>query len=361
MTGRDPVDAAPPETLGPDRKWEGASRADQVGHDFGGRGAASPPSHPALPRFPVALVPPDLDPFLAGNTGIPGFTTMVGARPGPHVLLIALMHGNEISGAIVLDALLRDGFRPACGQLTVGFANIAAYRRFDRDEPTASRFIEEDLNRVWDPATLHSARRSLELDRARAIWPVIDSADWVLDLHSMLWPSDPLLLSGPGARGRALAEAIGTPPLVVADAGHAGGKRLIDHPRFSERNGGAACVLVEAGQHWAAEAVTQTAATVRALLTHAGMTEASDDQAAPMRRRRPPRFAQVTRVVTATSGRFRFVRPFRGGEVIGQEGTLIAHDGPAEIRTPHDDCLLVMPSHCTGRGHTAVRLARFAD
>ena len=115
MTGRDPVDAAPPETLGPDRKWEGAARADQAGHDFGGRGAASPPSHPALPRFPVALVPPDLDPFLAGNTGIPGFTTMVGARPGPHVLLIALMHGNEISGAIVLDALLREarGLVPA--------------------------------------------------------------------------------------------------------------------------------------------------------------------------------------------------------------------------------------------------------
>ena len=41
--------------------------------------------------------------------------------------------------------------------------------------------------------------------------------------------------------------------------------------------------------------------------------------------------------------------------------TLIALDGEQEIRTPHDDCLLVMPSPRVLRGHTAVRLARFED
>jgi hypothetical protein len=38
---------------------------------------------------------------------------------------------------------------------------------------------------------------------------------------------------------------------------------------------------------------------------------------------------------------------------------VIAHDGDQPIRTPHDDCLLVMPSLRPSRGHTAVRLARF--
>ena len=41
--------------------------------------------------------------------------------------------------------------------------------------------------------------------------------------------------------------------------------------------------------------------------------------------------------------------------------TLIATDGTLEIRTPHDECLLVMPSLRPSRGHTAVRLARFVD
>jgi len=38
---------------------------------------------------------------------------------------------------------------------------------------------------------------------------------------------------------------------------------------------------------------------------------------------------------------------------------VIAQDGAREIRTPHDDCLLVMPTPIAPRGHTAVRLARF--
>lgn len=63
--------------------------------------------------------------------------------------------------------------------------------------------------------------------------------------------------------------------------------------------------------------------------------------------------------VTAATAGFAFVQPYRGGEVIALRNTLIAMDGAAEIRTPHDDCLLVMPSLRPSRGHTAVRLARF--
>ena len=61
------------------------------------------------------------------------------------------------------------------------------------------------------------------------------------------------------------------------------------------------------------------------------------------------------------SARFAFLRPFRGGQVVPEHGTLIALDGETEIRTPHDDCLLVMPSLRTAPGHTAVRLARFLE
>ena len=74
-----------------------------------------------------------------------------------------------------------------------------------------------------------------------------------------------------------------------------------------------------------------------------------------------PRFAEVTHVVTAATASFAFVRAFRGGEVIARRNTLIALDGEVEIRTPHDDCLLVMPSLRPSRGHTAVRLARFVE
>lgn len=308
-----------------------------------------------LPRFTVDLAAPDLSPWRDGNTGITGFTTQAAPRSGPHILILALIHGNEIAGAIALDAMLRAGLRPERGRLTVGFANIDAYRRFDPHNPTASRFVDEDMNRVWDIPTLEGPRRSRELDRARALRPLIDKADWVLDLHSMLWPSEPLTLCGRGPRGKSLALAIGTPGLVVADSGHAGGRRLIDYPHFTSPRGDAAAALVEAGQHWRSATVEQMQRTIAALLAHAGMT------ATPLAPPNPARYAEVTRTVTATSSRFAFIRTFRGGEIIPRRDTLLAHDGNAEIRTPYDNCLLIMPSHRTSRGHTAIRLARFVE
>ena len=340
----------------------------------------------SLPHFEVHLIGPSLDPWLAGTTGIRGFTSFDSATPGPHVCITALVHGNEIVGAIALDRLLRSGIRPRQGRLTLGFINLAAYARFDPRSPTASRFVDEDLNRLWDPDVLDGARRSSELDRAREIRPLIDSVDVLLDLHSMLWPSDPLLLSGSSPRGRDLALAIGAPPLVVADQGHASGPRLIDYPPFIARGGSKAAVLVEAGQHWQPDTVDTAMASIAGLLNHVGIADLlnhvgiadllnhvgiadrlnhvgiADRPTAPALAAAPdptPRFAEVTKVITAETGSFTFVHPYRGGEVLPRRDTLIAVDGQVEIRTPHDDCLLVMPSLRPSRGHTAVRLARF--
>ena len=312
---------------------------------------------PPLPAFKVRLTAPDLKPWLAGNTGVPGFHTREGRGAGPHVVILALMHGNEIAGAIVLDRLLRAGLRPSRGRLTLGFANLDAYARFDPRHPTQSRFVDEDLNRVWEPAVLDGPRESAELARARAMRPLLDTADVLLDLHSMLWPSDPLLLCGAAAQGRALAAGIGTPALVVADEGHLGGRRAIDYPRFLE--GGRAATLAEAGQHWQPETVEVALACVAGLLRHLGMVGADAPALPPPPPHPAQRFARVTELVTAVTASFAFVREFRGGEVVAERSTLIALDGEREIRTPHDDCLLVMPSLRPTRGHTAVRLARF--
>jgi predicted deacylase len=296
---------------------------------------------------------PDIAPWRAGNTGIAGFTTLEGAAPGPHVLLLALLHGNEIAGAIVLDRLLRRGLQPVCGRLSVGFANLAAFDRFDPAQPTASRFVEEDMNRVWDPPVLDGPRSSIELERARDMRPLIDTVDVLLDLHSMLWPSDPLILSGASAKGRRLAAALGIPGLVVADRGHQTGPRLIDYPRFTDDADAPAACLVEAGQHWMPETVSVMEATMDGVLRHTGLVPGAPPH------HPPPRCAEVTMAVTATTAGFAFLQPYRGGDVIPHRNTLIALDGATEIRTPHDECLLVMPSLRASRGHTAVRLARF--
>jgi predicted deacylase len=316
-----------------------------------------PPQQPPMPNFEVRLTPPDLRPWRAGNRGIPGFTTLEGRREGPHVMVTALVHGNEIAGAIVLDRLLRADPRPRCGRLTLGFVNMAAFERFDARQPTASRFIDEDFNRVWDAATLQGPRHSAELARAREVRPLIDTVDVLLDLHSMLWPSVPLMLSGSAVKGGLLAARIGTPPLVVSDAGHATGRRMIDYGRFTDPATRATANLLEAGQHWEPATVDQVATCVAGLMTGLGVC----DHALPAAPHTPQRFARVTDAVIAATSGFAFVQPCRGGDVIPRRNTLIALDGDTEVRTPHDDCLLIMPSLRPSRGHMAVRLAQFCD
>ena len=63
--------------------------------------------------------------------------------------------------------------------------------------------------------------------------------------------------------------------------------------------------------------------------------------------------------MTAKSNEFRFVRPYMGAEVIPEAGSVIAHDGETAIRTPYDQCVLIMPSLRLFPGQTAVRLGRF--
>ena len=319
----------------------------------------SPIPQPPLPSFEVHLAAPNIDRWVRGNTGVPGFTTRASGESGPHVAVLAITHGNEIAGAIVLDTLLRHAIAPARGRLTLGFVNLAAYGRFDSRYPTASRFVDEDMNRLWDETALQSARRSVELDRAREIRPLIDTVDVLLDLHSMLWPSDPLMLCGSSPKGRRLAAGIGAPELVVADRGHVSGRRLIDYTRFTDPATSCAANLVEAGQHWERPTVATMFASVAGLLRHFGMVAEHPALPPPRQQATVQRVAEVTIAVTAAATNFSFVQPYRGGDVIPQRNTLIALDGEMEIRTPHDDCLMVMPSLRPSRGHTAVRLARF--
>jgi Succinylglutamate desuccinylase / Aspartoacylase family len=315
-------------------------------------------THPPAPPFEVRLTVPDIAPWLEGNTGVRGFTTRAASTPGPHVALLGLTHGNEISGAIVLDRLLRAGLQPTRGRLTFGFVNPEAFQRFDPRQPTASRFVDEDINRVWDIDVLDGPRHSVELERAREIRPLIDTVDVLIDLHSMLWPSEPLTLCGETEKGRRLALETGVPAMVVADHGHAGGKRIIDYPRFADPESPYVGNLIEAGQHWEPATVDIAREAVGALLHHLEMAPVCAELPPPLPRPRA-RFARVTKVVTATTANFSFVQDYRGGDVVAKRNTVIALDGATEIRTPHNDCVLVMPSLRPSRGHTAVRLGKF--
>ena len=69
--------------------------ADPARNGLGGS-AADGGDPPRLPVIEVAF--PDLGRWATGNTGIPYVFTFAATRPGPHVLVQALTHGNEVCG-----------------------------------------------------------------------------------------------------------------------------------------------------------------------------------------------------------------------------------------------------------------------
>lgn len=325
-------------------------------------------NHTAQPRpahapYPVELTFPDIRRWREGNQGLDYVHSFDSGQSGPHVLVTSLVHGNEVSGALALDALLRAEIKPRRGRLSLAFVNVDAYEAFDLAQPDATRFLDEDLNRVWTTAKLDGQANSREVRRAQALRALVDSVDLLLDIHSMHEASAPLMMAGPVGKGLELAAALGTPALVIADKGHANGRRLRDYGGFIDPASAKNALLVETGQHFAASAEAVALDTLARFLVMSGVVDEEDVSALP---RLPlparQRFLEVTDAVVAQSLAFRFEEDYRGLETIAKAGTPIARDGERVIVTPYDDCVLVQPSlRQLAPGVTVVRLAREID
>ena len=65
-----------------------------------------------MTQIAIELVAPDIDSHRRSSTGVDFVHTFESGKPGPHVMVNAITHGNEICGAIVVDRLLRTAIRP---------------------------------------------------------------------------------------------------------------------------------------------------------------------------------------------------------------------------------------------------------
>jgi len=323
------------------------------------------PATTLFPEYPIEIAFPDLLPYAAGNSGIAYLYTFDSGKPGPHVMINALTHGNEVCGAIVVKHLLDLQLRPRQGKLTLSFANIEGYGRFDPAKPDASRFIDQDFNRVWTAAKLDdSSQDSVELRRARLMRPVIDSVDLLLDIHSMHERSAPLIVSGPLEKGIALARQLAIPQHVISDVGHPEGRRMRDYEDFGNPESGKNALLIECGQHWERAAVDVAQYSTARFLLLAGLITQDDLPTTWWPEESAPSIVvEVTEPVVARSMAFQFAGNYTGLEHFPEAGTLIGWDQvdgeKVEIRTPYPDCVLVMPSLRQLRpGVTVVRLGR---
>jgi len=314
---------------------------------------------PDMPR--IELVPPDLARWRQGNTGVEFVHRIESGRAGPAVMVQALTHGNEICGAIALCALLAEPPPLLRGSLTLAFANVEAFARFDTADPHRSRYVDEDYNRVWGDDQLHGPRDSAELRRARALQPFVDAADLLLDIHSMHEPCRPIMVCGRVDKNAAYARELGVPADLLIDTGHPAGLRMIERGGFGDPASPKRALLIECGQHWEASARDVAVDTLMRFLALTGVVDR--DWALARTVLAPPpvqRLVRVTEAVVAKSTDFRFLVPIEGLGVVPKAGTPIAQDGDHVWHAPYDDTVLVMPSMGHLRpGNTQVRLGRY--
>jgi predicted deacylase len=312
-------------------------------------------------NHPIEISPPDIAPYRQGNTGVDYVHVFDSGKPGPNVMVQALTHGNEFCGALALKYFFDQNVKPEKGKLTIAFANVAAFARFDFDNPDRSRYIDEDYNRVWGDDALLGSRDSAELRRARELRPFVDAADYLLDLHSMHEPCRPIMVCARSDKSAAFSRRIGVPGDLLIDTGHPAGLRMIERGGFGDPASPKTAVLIECGQHWEKGAADVAVDTLFRFLAASGSVNASICKSHS--RLAPPavqKLIRVTEAVVVKSMAFKFPYLFKGLEVVPKAGTVVATDGATTWKTPYDDCVMVMPSLAHVKpGTTVLRLGKY--
>ena len=312
------------------------------------------------PKYPVSLKPPDISSYRISNTGVDYIHQFDSGKLGPHVMISSVVHGNELCGAIAVDHMLQKNVRPLKGKLSLAFMNVEAYLSFDPDNPSASRYLDEDFNRLWTKEVLAGNRDSIELRRARQVLPVLDTVDLLLDIHSMQTATTPLMMAGPLDKGCEFARKLGIPEVVVMDFGHKAGRRMREYEGFSDPESNKNALLIECGQNWAQSSADLAITASWRFLMMLGLV--SEENAAVHLRTEPPfeqRIIKVSGPYTIRNNDFSFKEPYLGLEEIPSAGTVIANDGEKEVKTPYDNCVLIMPSRRQRPGDTAVRFGKY--
>ncbi|MXX78189.1 MAG: hypothetical protein F4Z33_04235 [Gemmatimonadales bacterium] len=236
-----------------------------------------------------------------------------GAEPGPLVLCIAALHGNEPAGMIALervfDELSRTGL-PMRGDLVGLCGNLQALG-------AGTRFVDEDLNRVWQRERVDAVLESLNADGSSGDgdrFPMVGSAELVeqrdllaaireesrrargaihvLDLHTTSSESAPFATVGDTLQNRELALRLPV-PLVLGLEEQIDGAMLQYFDRLGWRSIG-----IEGGQHAAESSIEAHEDVVWIMLETLGLIEAESSSAPDDRRARLARQAEgLPRVV----------------------------------------------------------------
>lgn len=302
---------------------------------------------------------------------------VAGLAPGPRLIVLGAVHGNEICGTRAIERVLgeldRSAWRIERGALTlVPVTNALAHAN-------RTRFGERNLNRRLLPG---DAPRDHEDRLANLLCPWLAAHDVLLDLHSFRSPGQPFVMRGPpdnagplepfghaAAEGR-LAAHLGPTRIVEgwmsayaqgAARRRARGKLEDADPSYGVgtteymRRCGGYAVTLECGQHDDPAAPDVGYRAIRQAVALLGLAELPLQPPAPAFER-----LRLTEVIDRLHEGDRFAREWnsfdavRAGDLIGRR-----HDGAA-VRAERDG-RIVFPDPGAAAGHEWFYFAEPSD
>ena len=276
--------------------------------------------------------------------------TWAALAPGPSLVVLGAVHGNEVCGAHAIvraiDDLTHGRLRLLRGRLTlVPVANPLAFAQVTREG-------QRNLNRRFLP---QPDPQDYEDRITHQLAPLLAQHEVLLDLHSFHTPGDPFAMVGPrnnsGAREpfaraaeeMALARALGAQQVVegwleVYDRAAGLRGELPDDEGIGTneymRSQGGYAVTIECGQHEDPEAIDVATRAIHGALAHLELAHVLA----------PPRFAgpaaRLKDVVLRESPADRLAQDWHSFDAV-QAGDVIAHraDG-TPVAAPYDGCVL---------------------
>ena len=296
--------------------------------------------------------------------------TFDSGQPGPRLIVLGAVHGNEVCGAKagrrVLDELAAGQLRIARGVLTlVPMTNRLAYERGMRE---GDRNLNRNLAPTADP-------KDNEERIANELCPLLARHEVLLDLHSFHSPGQPFVMLGPldnqgtlepfahAADEEALARCVGVSRAVdgwldtyATGAVRRGGaaKYGVGTTEYMRTVGGYG-VTLECGRHDDPQAPEVAYRAIRNTLAHLRMVDEPPPQPA-----KAMQMLRLSAVVDREDAGDRFVRewnsfePVKAGDVVGWRAN------GAEVKAPADG-FIVFPNGRALPGNEWFYFAQVSD
>jgi len=280
-----------------------------------------------------------------------------GGAPGPTLITVGGLHGNESAGILALARVL-EALSGRDSDLSGEFFALSGNRGA---LALGRRFLGRDLNRLWIPERIEAALASKplphpngspvhpedaeQLDLLRTLEDVVGEAQgdvFFLDLHTTSGPGEPFTTIADSERSRPFARNLPV-PLILGLAEMLEGTLA----GYMSRLGIPAAVF-EGGQHGSPESVLSSEAAVWITLAATGiiretafpMVAQSWEHLRTATQGLPPVLEMKYRHPVSPEDRFSMLPGFRSFEAV-KAGQVLANDREGKVPSPKAGLLLL--------------------